>query len=109
MKQPPPPPKQETKWEKFAKAKGLPLNKEKRSRKVWDETTGTWLYRHGFEKANTATSISSKEWPIMEVGANDDPFEDPWEKLRDAKRTRVETNISRRMKNEERAGTIPKG
>lgn len=102
---PPPPPKAETKWEKFAKDKGIPLNKEKRSRKVWDEASGSWMYRHGFEKANSG----SKEWPIMEVGANDDPFEDPWEKLRDAKRSRTEKNLENRMKNEERVGTLAKG
>eukprot|EP00934_Nitzschia_sp_Nitz4_P007587 Nitzschia sp. Nitz4//scaffold413_size9536//1760//3250//NITZ4_009094-RA/size9536-augustus-gene-0.18-mRNA-1//-1//CDS//3329551334//7577//frame0 len=102
---PPPAPKEETRWEKFAKQKGIPLNKEKRSRKVWDETTGTWMFRHGFEKANSST----KEWPIMEVGANDDPFADPWEKIRDAKRARTERNMENRMKNEERAGNIAKG
>jgi len=102
---PPPPPKQETKWEKFAKAKGIPLNKEKRSRKVWDETNGTWMFRHGYEKANKKEG----EWPIMEVGANDDPYDDPWEKQREEKRTRVDRNIERRMKNEERAGNLPKG
>eukprot|EP00980_Cylindrotheca_fusiformis_P001675 scaffold381_cov138-Cylindrotheca_fusiformis.AAC.11 len=102
---PPPPPKQETKWEKFAKAKGIPLNKEKRSRKVWDETTGSWMYRHGFEKANS----KSKEWPIMEVGANDDPYIDPWEKLRDEKRSRTDKNIESRMKNQERVGNLAKG
>lgn len=102
---PPPPPKQETKWEKFAKAKGIPLNKEKRSRKVWDEATGSWMYRHGYEKANK----KENEWPIMEVGANDNPFDDPWEKQRSEKRARVDQNIERRMKNEERAGNMPKG
>lgn len=102
---PPPPPKEETKWEKFAKAKGIPLNKEKRSRKVWDEATGTWMYRHGHEKANS----SSKEWPIMEVGANDDPFDDPWEKVRDSKRARTEKNLENRMKNQERVGNLAKG
>ncbi|KAL3944705.1 MAG: hypothetical protein SGBAC_001220 [Bacillariaceae sp.] len=102
---PPPPPKQETKWEKFAKQKGIPLNKEKRSRKVWDETTGSWMYRHGYEKANS----KSKDWPIMEVGANDDPYADPWEKLRDEKRERTDKNIESRMKNQETAGNLAKG
>jgi hypothetical protein len=45
-----------------------------------------WKFRHGYNKANN----DSKEWPIMEVGGNDDPFEDPWERMRDAKRGRVE-------------------
>ena len=102
---PPPPPKQETKWEKFAKEKGIGQNKEKRSRKVWDEATGTWMFRHGFQKAN---SSDTKEWPIMEA-SQDDPFADPWEKQRDEKRTRVNKNVEQRMKNEERAGALAKG
>jgi len=103
--QPPPPPKAETKWEKFAKAKGIPLNKEKNSRKVWDEDTGTWKFRHGYEKANS----TSKEWPIMEVGPNDDPYADPWEKLRDAKKAKTEQNLKNQMKNQERNGELAKG
>jgi hypothetical protein len=83
----------------------MPLNKNKRSQKVWDETAQEWKFRHGYNKANN----DSKEWPIMEVGGNDDPFEDPWERMRDAKRGRVEKNMVNRMKNEEKAGTLPKG
>jgi regulator of ribosome biosynthesis len=63
------------------------------------------MYRHGYEKANK----KDKEWPIVEVGANDDPYDDPWEKMREAKRARVEKNITSRMKNEERAGNLAKG
>lgn len=81
------------------------MNKEKRSRKVFDEATQTWMYRHGYEKANK----SDKEWPIMEVGANDDPYADPWEKLREEKSEKVEKNIASRMKNAERAGNLIKG
>jgi regulator of ribosome biosynthesis len=103
--QPPPPPKQETKWEKFAKERGIGLNQEKRSRKVWDEATGTWMYRHGYQKANNDAAA----WPIMEVKRNDDPYADPWEKLRDAKRTRVEKNTENRMRNQEQAGQLAKG
>jgi len=102
---PPPLPKQETKWEKFAKAKGISLNDSKRSRKVWDEATGSWMFRHGYEKANK----KDNEWPIMEVGANDNPYDDPWEKLREDKREKVEKNVANRMRNEERAGNINKG
>lgn len=45
----------------------------------------------------------------MEVGANDDPYEDPWEKLRDSKRARTEKNLENRMKNQERVGNLAKG
>jgi regulator of ribosome biosynthesis len=38
-----------TRWEKFAKAKGIV--KQKRSAKVFDETSGEWKYRHGGKSA----------------------------------------------------------
>jgi regulator of ribosome biosynthesis len=103
--QPPPPPKQETRWEKFAKERGIALNKNKRSQKVWDEATGTWMYRHGYNKANDAT----KEWPIMEIKEGQDPFEDPWQAQREAKKAKVDRNVENRLKNQERAGALPKG
>lgn len=39
-----------TRWEKFAKVKGI--RKEKRSAKVFDEASGEWKYRHGSKSAN---------------------------------------------------------
>lgn len=38
-----------TRWEKFAKVKGI--KKEKRSAKVFDEASGEWKYRHGSRSA----------------------------------------------------------
>jgi regulator of ribosome biosynthesis len=71
---------------------------------VWDETTGEWQYRHGYKKVG-----NDKEWPIMEVKQGDDPFQDPWEKQRDAKQKRVDKNMEQQMRNEERAGHLSKG
>jgi regulator of ribosome biosynthesis len=45
----------------------------------------------------------------MEVGANDDPYADPWEKLRDAKKARTEKNLENHMKNQESVGQLAKG
>ncbi len=105
--QPPPKPKAETKWEKFAKLRGI-QPKAKRERKVYDEITGEWKYRYGYDRANKEDS-KDKEWPIMEVKRGDDPFSDPWEKIRDAKRSRVEKNLESRMLNQERAGLLSRG
>ena len=102
---PPPEPKKETKWEKFALERGIRPQKNKRSRKVWDEASGTWMYRHGYQKAND----DSKEWPILEVKDNEDPFADPWERQRESKRSKVEKNTEQRMRNQERAGMLAKG
>ena len=95
----------ETKWEKFARERGIPINKEKRSQKVFDEATGTWMFRHGYRKAND----EGREYPIMEVKDGDDPYANPWEKQREAKRSRVEKNVEQRMRNQERAGKLDKG
>lgn len=102
---PPPETKKETKWEKFAKERGIALKNKTTSRKVWDELTQSWKFLTGRDKANNA----SKEWPIMEVKANEDPYADPWEKLRDAKRSKTEKNLESRLRNKERAGELSKG
>ncbi|KAJ5076810.1 ribosome biogenesis regulatory protein [Anaeramoeba ignava] len=39
-----------TKWEKFAREKGI--KKRKKSRKVWDQNKQQWGYRSGYGKAN---------------------------------------------------------
>lgn len=39
-----------TRWEKFAKTKGI--QKQKRSAKVFDEASGEWKYRHGSKSAS---------------------------------------------------------
>jgi len=104
--QPPPKQKEDTKWDKFAKERRI-APKEKRSRKVWDEQTGEWAYRTGYDKASSPNDPLS--WPIMEVRRNDDPFADPWEKARDAKKDRVDKNTMNKMKNAENAGDLEKG
>ena len=45
----------------------------------------------------------------MEVKDNEDPYADPWERLRDSKRAKKEKNLENRLRNEERAGVVPKG
>jgi len=103
---PPPAPKVTTKWEKFAKDRGI-VSKEKQSRKVWDEATQSWAHLTGYQKSSDANDPES--WPIVEVKRNEDPYEDPWQRARDAKKERVEKNVITRMRNEERAGNLNKG
>lgn len=58
----PPAPKPPTRWEAFAKAKGIV--KKKKDRKVWDEVRGDWAPAFGYKRANDSTGA----WAI-EVGA----------------------------------------
>lgn len=63
------------------------------------------MYRHGYKKANS----SDKEWPIMEVKDNQDPYEDPWERMRQQKKVKTDKNLESELRNKERAGLIAKG
>jgi len=45
----------------------------------------------------------------MEVKANQDPYEDPWERQREEKLKKKNKNLESRMRNEERAGALSKG
>ena len=85
-KQPPPPPKQKSKWDEFALKRGIAPH-EKRSRKVYDESTGEW--RHLTGSSSNRANAGPESWPIIEVKKNDDPNRDPWEKLREEKKARV--------------------
>lgn len=53
----------ETRWEKFAREKGIDKEK-KRSRMVWDDIEQKWAPRFGFKRA-----YDESAHPIMEVGA----------------------------------------
>jgi regulator of ribosome biosynthesis len=103
---PPPPPKQLTKWEQFALQRGI-APKGKQSRKVFDEATGEWKYLTG--SLDNKANAGPESWPIIEVKKNDDPMQDPWEKLREEKKSRVSKNTESRMRNAERAGNLEKG
>jgi regulator of ribosome biosynthesis len=92
-----PEPKPETRWEKFAKEKGI--EKKKRGRMVWDDVDQKWAPRFGYQRA-----YDEGEEPIKEVKVGEDPYADPWEKARVDKKARVAKNNLQRVKNDERAG-----
>lgn len=45
----------------------------------------------------------------MEVKKNENPYDDPWERARDAKKDRIEKNTLNRMRNAEREGQLDRG
>jgi regulator of ribosome biosynthesis len=61
---PVPQPKPLTKWQAFAKEKGI--LKQKRSKLVYDENQQEWKRRHGYKKGNDETAV-----PIIEASADD--------------------------------------
>jgi len=67
--------KAETRWEKFANAKGIV--KKKRSKMVWDEEKQIWAPRYGFGRANNPKD-KLQDW-LIEAKPGDDPSVDPFE------------------------------
>lgn len=96
---PPLKPKPPTKWEQFAKLKGI--QKKKKTNLVWDETAKEWKRRWGYNRAKDDT----KEW-LIELPVTADPNEDQFAKRAKAKKERVAKNEFNRLKNIARAQKI---
>ncbi|XP_068588466.1 ribosome biogenesis regulatory protein homolog [Cebidichthys violaceus] len=96
---PPPKPKAPTKWEEFAKLKGI--QNKKKTNLVWDENAKDWRRRWGYKRAKDDT----KEW-LIEVPETADPNEDQFAKRATAKKERVAKNEFNRLKNIARAQKV---
>ncbi|KAI6042803.1 ribosome biogenesis regulatory protein-domain-containing protein [Pisolithus marmoratus] len=92
-----PKPKQPTKWERFAAAKGI--QKKRRDKKVWDEEKQEWVNRWGRDGKNKETE---DQW-IHEVKANADVDFDPVQAARNERKSRVAKNERQRLQNLARA------
>jgi regulator of ribosome biosynthesis len=91
-----------TKWEKFAKEKGI--KKRKRSKMVFDEQTDEWRRRHGKDRAGDANKIIIMDGKLSEKGGNlGGSSEDPFTREEREKRERVEKNAGRQQKNLQKA------
>jgi len=83
-----------TKWERFAKEKGI--QKTKRSRMVFDEITKTWVPRWGpgsIKKIQESTDI------IRDVKPGENPNEDPFEKKAKTKQLQKEKQKYNELRN----------
>ncbi|XP_069816092.1 ribosome biogenesis regulatory protein homolog [Dendropsophus ebraccatus] len=99
---PAPKPRAPTRWEEFAKLKGI--QKKKKTNLVWDEVAKEWRRRWGYKRARDNT----KDW-LIEVPATADPAEDQFAKRLNAKKERVAKNELNRLRNLARAhkGKVP--
>jgi regulator of ribosome biosynthesis len=91
--------KPETKWEKFAREKGI--KNKKRERMIFDEETEEYRPRFGYKRANNGI----EDIPIVEVKSGQDPFADPWAEERKEKKARVTKNNKQQLKNQRRNGS----
>ncbi|XP_043935734.1 ribosome biogenesis regulatory protein homolog [Protopterus annectens] len=87
-----------TRWEQFAKLKGL---QKKKTNLVWDEVSKEWKRRWGYNRAKDNT----KEW-LIEVPDKADPIEDQFAKRIKAKKERVAKNELNRLRNIARSQKI---
>lgn len=92
----------ETKWEKFAREKGIV--KKKKDRMVYDEHDEEYKPRYGYKRTNNGIL----DIPVLEVKKGADPFADPWEAAREEKKLRVAKNTKQQLKNQQR-NTLIKG
>lgn len=98
---PAPKPKPMTKWEKYAKEKGID-KKKKKDRLVWDDVVSKWVPQFGYKKVK---NFEEKTWMLpVKGGAPDD--EDPFEKLAESKREKVAKNELQRLRNLARAKKV---
>ncbi|XP_075684415.1 ribosome biogenesis regulatory protein homolog [Rhinoderma darwinii] len=99
---PPPKPRAPTRWEEFAKLKGI--QKKKKTNLVWDEVHKEWRRRWGYQRAKDDT----KDW-LIEVPHTGDPGEDQFAKRMKAKQERVAKNELNRLRNLARSqkGKVP--
>ncbi|XP_062186155.1 ribosome biogenesis regulatory protein homolog [Phragmites australis] len=94
-----PKPKPPTKWEQFAKMKGI--TKRKKNKREWDEQTQSWKRTYGYDRVN-----DDKDIPIIEAKATDEPGVDPFAQRRDEKKQRVEKQEKNRLENLKRAAKV---
>ncbi|KAJ4785741.1 hypothetical protein LUZ62_036987 [Rhynchospora pubera] len=98
-----PKPKPPTKWEEFAKMKGI--KKRKKNKRVWDEQTSSWKRTHGYDRANDDRDI-----PILDAKSTDEVGVDPFAKRSAEKKERVkkqEKNRLENLKKAAKAGALP--
>ncbi|KAI8148673.1 ribosomal biogenesis regulatory protein [Fennellomyces sp. T-0311] len=86
-----------TRWEKFAKAKGI--QNRKRERMVYDEEKGKYVPRWGYAGGE---KDKLDDW-LIEVPQNADPMEDQYEKRKAEKAERVQKNKKRQQRNVDEA------
>lgn len=94
--------KTETRWQKFARENGI--QKKKRSRSVFEESTGEYLPRWG--RGSIKKSAEDAQWVIEEkqrpVGAfpqGEDQFEDPFQQARAEKKKSKDEQLRRERRN----------
>ncbi|XP_023740138.1 ribosome biogenesis regulatory protein homolog [Lactuca sativa] len=94
-----PKPAPPTKWEVFAKKKGI--QNRKKDKVVFDEQTSSWKRRYGYDRVNDDNDL-----PIIEAKMTDEPGVDPFATRRSEKKQRVEKQEKNRLHNLKEASKV---
>ncbi|XP_038624928.1 ribosome biogenesis regulatory protein homolog [Tachyglossus aculeatus] len=97
---PPPKARPPTRWQQFARLKGI--RARKRPGLVWDEARREWRRRWGYRRAGDPT----EDW-LIEVPDHADPLQDQFAERARAKKERVARNELNRLRNIARAHNVP--
>eukprot|EP00298_Acanthocystis_sp_HF-20_P030538 c9738_g1_i1.p1 GENE.c9738_g1_i1~~c9738_g1_i1.p1 ORF type:complete len:372 (+),score=164.47 c9738_g1_i1:23-1117(+) len=92
-----PKPKEPTKWERFAKEKGI--GKHKKERMIFDEETGKYMPRYGYKRSQDEKNA----WLMVEKPGEDfKGSEDPFQARAEAKKKKIAEQRDREKKNKEK-------
>jgi regulator of ribosome biosynthesis len=94
-----PKPKPPTKWEQFAKMKGI--TKRKKNKREWDEQTQSWKRTYGYDRVNDDRDI-----PIIEAKETDEAGVDPFAQRKEDKKKQVDKQEKNRLENLKRAAKV---
>ena len=96
--------KTETKWEKYAKEKGI--QKTKKERMVWNEATQQFAPRWGYKRPEDGIG----DLGIVEIKKSQNRMVDPYAVAREDKKAKKVKNLSQQIRNEGlKKGTKKKG
>ncbi|GFQ03086.1 ubiquitin carboxyl-terminal hydrolase 5 [Phtheirospermum japonicum] len=103
-----PKPRPPTKWEEFANKTRYRAGIQKRHKEkaVFDEQTGTWKRRYGYDRVNDGNDI-----PIIEAKASDELGTDPFAERCKEKKSKVdkqEKNRLHNLKQAQKVGALPR-
>jgi regulator of ribosome biosynthesis len=90
-----PKPKSLTKWQQFAKDKGITTKKKGRSKLKWDDLLQKWIPTYGYRNAEAE---KQKEW-LVECQDDGKPIQDPFAAFKASKNEKKAKNELQRLRN----------
>ena len=90
-----PKPKALTKWQQFAKEKGIQSKKKGKSKLKWDDVLKKWIPTFGYKRTK---AMEQKEW-LVEVNDENKAMEDQFGVMKAAKQERQSKNELQRLRN----------